>query len=239
MNCTNVLELAPLYLTGELEPGRAEQVSAHLEACPSCAREIAQQRTFDSLLRRSVLAEPADSSRVERSVRQIIANESRRRWLGVAGIAAALLLAALGTWVALRQRAIPVYAAAARDHRIEIVDGQPRQWFTDRTSIGSLARAQGVPDSAIDAMAPAGYRLEKGKVCRLDGQLFLHLVYVNGAANFSIFLRRAGGGGRWHTESRGAEHVAGFEEHQLAALVVTEQGGDAAERVARSAASVL
>lgn len=242
MNCTDVWQLAPLYLSGELDSARAGQFSAHLRVCDSCAREIGQQKAFDSLLRAEVLSEPIDSAGVERMVRQSIAAESRRRVLLVAGVAAVLALAVFGIRTALRPASTPVYAAAAWDHRIEIVEGQPREWFTDAASIENLARSQGIAESAVHALAPAGYRLARGKICFLNGQLFLHLVYASASGrseNVSLFLRRADGNRSIHAETRGAEHVAGFQEHQLTALVVTEQPGNAAERLARSAFATL
>ena len=239
MNCTEVLELAPLHLSGELEPARAVQVSAHLGGCLSCARELGQQQAFDSRLRSIVLAESVETTGIEHNVRQTIGREARRWMFEFAAVAAVLLLSVLGIRMALRPSAIPVYAAAARDHRVEIVDGQPRKWFTDRASIDGLARAQGVSATAIDGMASGGYHLARGKVCRLDGQFFLHLVYVNGAENFSVFVRHADGLQAIYHETQGAEHVAGFQGHQMTALIVTEQAGDAADRFARLASTVL
>jgi hypothetical protein len=72
--------------------------------------------------------------------------------------------------------------------------------------------------------------------------MFLHLVYVNdvnGARSFSVFLRPADRIEAMHVESHGAEHVAGFQDRRLSALIVTEQSGDAALRLARSAAAIL
>jgi anti-sigma factor RsiW len=253
MNCKDVLDLAPLYLTGELESTRAEQVAAHAKVCPSCARELGQQKTFDALLRQSVLAEHFDGSRVEGEVRRLIAQSSQRsgsqRWMfALAGIAALLLLA-LGIRTIFSSQAEPVYAAAALDHRLEIVNRQPRKWFTDRASIETLAGRQGISGSTIDAMAPAGYHLAQGKLCRLDGKIFLHLVYVsdvyvndvhvNDAQNFSVFLGPADGAAAIHAETQGAEHVAGFRDRQLSVLIVTEQSGDAALRLARSTAAII
>ena len=239
MNCTEVLDLAPLYLTGEVPAARAAQLAAHVKVCPACARELGRQEAFDSLLRESLLAEHFDSSGVESSVRQAIDGSVSRRWIfAFAGVAAALLLG-LGIRAVFSSRAVPVYAAAAQDHRLEIVDRQPRKWFTDRASIETLAGRQGVSGSAIDAIAPAGYHLAQGKLCRLDGEIFLHLVYVNDSQNFSVFLRPSDGVAAMHTETQGAEHVAGFQDRQLSALIVTEQSGDAALRFARSAAAII
>lgn len=238
MNCSDILELAPLYHTGELEPARADEFSSHLRGCASCLRELEGQRSLDSLLRTAVIAEAVDCSRLEANVRRAIVHESRRWFVAVAGIAAVLMIA-----LAVRTidvvRATAMFAAAARDHHLEIVEGRPRKWVTSHSELGALAQANGVPASAIEAIAPAGYHVEKGKICVLDGQFVLHLVYANGGANFSVFLRRARGSRSVRQQSRGAEHVAGFEQHQLAALIVTTLPGDAARRFALSAAAAL
>jgi anti-sigma factor RsiW len=246
MNCAAVLNLAPLYLTGELEAERAAELAAHIKDCASCAWELGQQKAFDVMLREAVLAEDVDSSRVERNVRLVVgerrgpvtspswAQALGRRWMfALAGLAAVLLVAVF------LMRARPVYAAAAKDHRLEIVELQPRKWSTERTSIAALARRQGVPDSAIDGIAPAGYHLAQGKLCFLDGKIFLHLVYSNEAGQVSVFLRPADRVEAVHAESHGAEHVAGFQDRKLSALFVTEQSGDAAMQFARSAAAVI
>jgi hypothetical protein len=238
MNCAEVLNLAPLYLAGELEPGRADELDAHVNGCASCARELGQQKAFDAMLRESVLAEEVDSSRVERNVRLVVRQSAGpvfpRRWVfAVAGLAAVLLL------TIFLMRARPVYAAAAKDHRLEIVELQARHWSTDRTSIAAMAQRQGVPDSAIDRIAPPGYHLAQGKLCFLDGRIFLHLVYANNAGKLSVFLRPADRMESVHAERLGAEHVAGFQDQKLSALFVTEQSGDAAVRFARAAAAII
>ncbi len=250
MNCSDVLEIAPLYLTGELDSARAKKLAAHLAACSSCARELGQQQAFDHLLRTSLLAEPVDSQRVERGVRQLVAHADapralRNRMFALAALAAVLLLAVSGIWTASwpHKHTQAVYAAAARDHQFEIVDKQPRKWLTDEASIQALARTEGVSGAAIAAIAPPGYQLAQGKICRLDGHLFLHLVYVSALGNFSLFLRRndtkATDGKSIYSETQGAEHVAGFHDSQLNALIVTGQSSDAALLFARSAAAVI
>jgi anti-sigma factor RsiW len=247
MNCSEVPELGPLYLAGELDVRRAQELSAHVQLCPACEQELGRQQAFDTLFRGSVLAQPVDSSRVERNVRKLIAQSVdsravRHRMLGMAAIAAVLLLAALGTRTVLSRHAPPVYAAAARDHRAEILDGQARKWLTDSAAIQALAAREGVSGAAVAAIAPAGYHLAQGKLCRLDGLLFVHLVYVSAVGNFSVFLRRDGAakdGTPIYRETRGTEHVAAFRNQQLSALIVTEQSGDAALRFARATAAAL
>jgi hypothetical protein len=244
MNCGEISKFAPLYLAGELEPALAENFSAHLKSCPACRRELRQQTTFDELLRTSVLAEHIDSSSVDQRVRaRISAGESRPRgWiLAVAGVAAVLVLAAVGYRVMVSFRMKPVYAAAARDHRMEIVDRQPRKWLTDYASIEGLAGHVGLPGSVVAAFAPAGYHLAQGKLCFLDGRVFLHLVYTDESGNFSLFVGPSGDSAfpGIHASTFAAEHVAGFQHDGLGALIVTEKPGDAVLYLAKYAETVL
>lgn len=243
MNCSDISAFAPLYLTGELDPERTEAFSKHLGNCPACRRELGHQTAFDELLRAAVLAEPVDSSSVDQRVRQTIDAQQRtsRRWMfTAAGIAAVLLVAIAGYRAVFSARTQPVYAAA-RDHRMEIVDRQPRKWFTDRASIEGLAGREGLPDSVVSAFIPSGYRLVQGKLCLLDGHVFLHLVYANESGIFSLFLRRPDDAGSYgiRTDTFAAEHIAGFQNDQVSALIVSEQPGETVLRLAKSAAAVL
>lgn len=239
MNCADVLEFAPLYLSRELDPARVEQFREHLRVCPSCAHKMEEQKAFDSLFRESVLADSVDSASIERRVWRAITGDSRRRWVAVAAVAATLLVGALAVRTALAPGMTPFFAAAARDHHIEIVDAQPREWLTDRNQIGALAGGQGVSLSTLDSIASAGYQLQRIRLCFLNGQIFLHLVYANGSEDLSVYLRRGAGLRNLHTEIQGPEHVAGFQGRQLIALVVTDLPDDTAERFARSAATIL
>jgi anti-sigma factor RsiW len=244
MNCSDISALTALHLAGELDSARKEAFAAHLRTCPACRRELEQETALDELLRTSILAEPVDSFSVNQRVRASISagrRTSRRRRLTAAGIAAVLLLAALGYRVTVSYRTKPIYAAAARDHRMEIVDGQPRKWFRDDASIQGLAGRVGVPGSVVAAFVPAGYRLAQGKLCFLNGRVFLHLVYKDESGNFSLFLRRsddsAPAGIRTNTFA--AEHVAGFKQGALSALIVTEQPADSALYLAKYAQTIL
>jgi hypothetical protein len=96
----------------------------------------------------------------------------------------------------------------------------------------------------ITADAPDGYHLAQGRLCFLNGQVFLHLVYTAGAANFSLFLRRPGKRSLFATGATDAgsfvsQNAAGFEKHHVTAVVVTQQPGDIARRLAQSVAAML
>ena len=254
MTCSDVSNLTPLYLTGELDEIRVRRLNLHTRHCPECAREVAQQAALDARLRAVVMADQVDSQAVEARVLQRIGAEKASRtrgwrWgLAPAGIAAALVMGVLGYRATFSheppQTASGALAAAARDHRMEIVEQQPRRWRTDLTSLNELAAREGISTATISAIAPANYHFQEGKLCKLDGQIYLHLVYSDstGKQNFSLFLDRqkdTSGVTRIVSAKLGAECVAGFKSGQLNAMVVTDQSADAALQLARFAASVI
>jgi hypothetical protein len=254
MNCSEVLELVPLLLTGELDSRRTELLTAHLAGCPGCALQLSDARTLDEQVRLCVLAEHVDSEALERRVMQRIAVESKpswnrfRTWPVAAGFACVALVAVAGYESSPKPTGL--FTAAARDHRFEVVDRQPRKWRSDLTSVSQLAASRGINNSLIEAVAKAGYSFKEARLCRLDGFVFLHLVYIDSGHEFSVFLREEDGGkvsGSRHgsvdgkpiyTSDLGAQHVAGFADGALKALVVTDQP-DAALRIAQAAAKVI
>lgn len=257
MNCSDIAELAPLYASGELDGARASKFAAHLHACPGCEQEIEQQRRFDSRLRESVLAESVDTSALEARVRAKIvygdvAAPPRHFWqLAIAAAVLLMVAAGVGYKALVSARVPQVFADAADDHRDEIIAKQPRRWLSDRSAIEALAARQNVPMTAIDSLESQGYHLEKAKVCELDNQRYLHLVYSSNAQEYSVFLRRADGksvgshpkevvNGRPIYESdRGNLHVASFQAPAINGLVVADSTAEAAIRAAEIASRGL
>ena len=144
---------------------------------------------------------------------------------GIAALAAVLLLAIAGYRTILSFHTQAIYSAAARDHHVEIVQAQPRKWQTDAADLERLVSSQGLPGVSVATLAPAGYRLQRGRLCLLEGRVFVHLVFSRGRDSFSLFLRQretprmlsAG------ATAFAAEHVAGFQTNSLTALVVSGQ----------------
>jgi len=239
MTCADLVIVAPLYLSGELDAARVAEVQAHLESCPGCAAEMAAQAGIDARLRQQVLAETTDSEALERRIVQSI---KVRRWFPVAvGIAAALVLVFLGSLVWNVVRVTRTYSDAARDHRREVVEQQPRAWVSGRPALEALAARQGLLPSAVTQFDRAGYSLERGKLCRLDGRVYLHMVYARDGQEFSIFLRQRGEpfASSVRNSDRGAEHVASFQTDLVAGMVVTDQSSETARQLAHVAASLL
>ncbi len=244
MSCREISALAPLFFTGELDPARAAAFSEHLRNCASCRQELAEQSAFDESLRAAILSEAVDAGSVNQRVRDLIhaAPHTSHRWKHVAaGIAAVLVIAVVAYFEVRTARSNPFALAAARDHRMEVIDLQPRPWLTDRSAIEALAAKRGLPVSVVSALTPAGYRLMHAKLCYLDGQWFLHLVYDNPLGNASVYLRRVDkfSDSAVRVESIAAEQVAGFQHGRIVTLVVTNQPGQVVERLAQSVSALL
>ncbi|HEY3939647.1 MAG TPA: zf-HC2 domain-containing protein [Bryobacteraceae bacterium] len=255
MNCKDIAALCPLYFCGELDAAQAAAFRTHVGACAACAEKLDRQSRLDAQLREAVLSDDADSAVVERRVRERIDGERRSfsssRAAMAAGIAATLLVGFLGYRAAIAWSTHRVCADAADDHRTEVVERHHRTWLRDPLAIVNLAERNGVPPSAVLALAPAGYHLELGKLCRLDGSTFLHLVYAREGHEFSTFLRRrdfqtlvgtrretAAGKPIYEADARG-EHIAYFQTRQFTAMFVSDQSSAASLNFARAAAEVL
>ncbi len=140
---------------------------------------------LDERLRAVILAEDVDTSRLAAAVRNQIHSRRSRGFLWVLAAAASMALAIA---VSFAYQAFfvppPVCVAAVQDHEREIVNGARRRWLSDLSAIQSLAAKQGVPASAIAQLGTTGYRLERGRLCFLKKQIYLHLVYSrDGALN--------------------------------------------------------
>ena len=267
MDCNQVTELAPLYLSGELDRERAGAIDAHLRSCASCMGEIEGQARLDARMREVIAGEHIDAGGVERWIRARIATEqprskvapispprprSRRGWIAAAiGIAAVLVLAALGYRGLISPHVAQVYADAARDHQREVVEQEPRHWLSDRASISALAQGQGIAASAPFALSSGPYHLERARLCFLDGRIYLHAVYTDGAREFSVYFhvrgsqplpgspREIDNGRILHTSILGTEEVASLQTKDLAVMVVSDRYSGDALRVARLAATTL
>lgn len=192
---------------------------------------------LDQRLRESVLADEVDTSRLAAAVRSEIA--SRRLHVRGWAVAAAGLIAmvAAGAWsyrMFQHEQATPaVCSAAVLDHQREVVQGEPRQWLTDPSAIQTLARKQDVPVAAIAALQSAGYRLERARLCFLQKQIFLHLVYSRQGRETSVYLHPAGR--EFDRTVAGSGSLAYFETARLTAVFV----GTDAQTFARAGVKVL
>ena len=237
MTCTELAELSPSYLSGELDNRRAAILDAHLKTCPGCFEELQRQ---------------ARGRAAGRSRQAGVRPHRPRPWvIAVMSAAAMFLLAVLGSLVLMGPQGGRVYAAAARDHRLEIAEQQPRRWVAGPAQIAAMAERRGVPGSAVLALSAQGYHLERGRLCFVGPRVFVHLVYSGDGHEFSVYLRGRGTGALpgairetvnsapLRVADEGIQHVASVETSRLTVLIVDDQSADAALRFARFASTVL
>jgi anti-sigma factor RsiW len=169
---------------------------------------------IDGKLRGAFREELPDTGRLEEAVLKRIAAIRLRYWFG---IAAAILAVLLGYCVVRPSR---LYRDAARDHRLEVIEPQPRHWRTDPAEIAKLSARFQLPDVA--SLAPAGYRLERAKMCGLEGRPALHVVYGSRAQEFSVYFRAPSGGAESiRAESVGREQLAAFQNGRVQGVIAT------------------
>ncbi len=174
---------------------------------------------LDRELREAYLREPFDTRGLEGSIRAEIRRQSRRRSALRSGLAAALVVAGLwGYWASRRSPEPKIYREAALDHQAEVVQKIPRHWSTTGSELDNVTARFGLSRQRI---ALSGYRLLRAKVCLLDGHRVLHLVYDDGASEYSLFLLAD----HKHVptgEARiDAEHIEGFDALHNTGLVVS------------------
>lgn len=236
MNCKDIAELAPNYLSGEIDGNQRDRFRAHLAECRSCAAHIERQAALDARLNDAFSSELPDVVALQQSVRARIARNRLRQWMLGAASAAAILFAALLGYRMLQPDRL--FYDAERDHRMEVVEHQPRRWRTDPAEIGKLTARYGLSNLVL--IAPAGYRLEHAKMCGLDGAAALHLVYTNGAQEFSFYVRtRTGAAEGLRTKRVGSENLARFQTDRLEAVIVTAGSSEECLQFAHIAAGVL
>ena len=90
------------------------------------------------------------------------------------------------------------------------------------------------------ALLSSGYLLNRGKLCRLDGRLFLHLVYTDGSHTFSLYLRPENGRAvPVATADLNGKHLGCSENGEIMAVVVTNESPSAARALAAFAGAAL
>jgi len=238
MNCKEIEELAPLYLSGEMEEDRKVLFHTHLAECRSCAQQMERLSAMDARLRKALCAGLPEAGALERSVSRQIAQKRAEWWQLIAAVAAVLLIIAVLNYGIFRPGpGARLFMEVTRDHRQEVIEHQPRRWRSGPSEIEELAARYQLRDVA--ALAPAGYRLEHAKMCGLDGQPALHLVYTNGVQEVSLFVRSRTGGNRGiSATSAGDVRLASFQNDRIQLIAAGGASGDCL-RFVRFAASVL
>jgi anti-sigma factor RsiW len=239
VNCDQVQVLAPLWLTGELDGARRAAFAEHLAGCGGCTHFLEEQISLDARIQNELGKEDPNPERTQRVVLRKIAWQRRRPWVAAAGIAA---LFSIGFEWRKRDQPDRLFADAARDHQLEVVEHQPRRWRSESAAIALVTARFGLTADKASDLAPRGYRLLRAKICGLDGVPALHLVYGNNdsAREISVYVRRgATGSKKGGAAEIGEERLAYSANGRYSTVVVTTGNIGECRQVARRTAELL
>ncbi len=257
MNCTEAKFVMPLVLSNELDALAFADFECHVEVCGSCSRELAYSQYCDDLLRDAYREEPVDTLNLRRSVLNEISRSSqpRRHFFGrpvyalpiVAGL---LLVIVIGVgYYSLRSNSSPaIYSAAFDDHFEEVVrHASIPGWHEGSTDIKNFVDRQLGDANVPDKLAPAGYHLQRARLCDLPDKEYVHLVYKNDAREISIYVRRKDAelpvgtvetvnGCALHATVINKFEIAAFQSQKYTVLVVSDLPRAESLSIARAAA---
>lgn len=249
MDCRSMQELIQVYLDSELDARSTLEVQQHLEACNRCARTLESLAEQDRHLKESARAESVSSADVREKIlaaihHQSIATTRGRRTFGDwRKVAAAAAIITLGAFLWLLGGLLPgrnqnVYAAIATDHVVCSVDRHLGAGITIQ-ELNRLAASYGKLASLPD-LSSFGYTDPRGRICRVKGLEFLHLVFYNSEHQpLSLFLRPHAVGlipEQLSVVDTDRGNVATLSRNGVDLLVVTPQGETRAASVAEAVA---
>ncbi len=250
MSCQDVQKFVYVYLDGEFDAREQAEWDAHLAQCPACARLVAAERAFRTLLQASLRERPvrAPASLVQ-AVRARLdeaaggaRQRTRRIFVWGPALAAA---AALTVFVAVRaagprapdfappelraDTVAPLVDGAAEVHH----RGLPAEVEGPETVLASNLGAK-VPFRPVPPLpASTGARLLGARVVRVDGQPGIQFLYEYHGRRVSVVQLAPAPSGPGSpqlagapvtprlTESRGY-NVALFSDHGLTNSVVSD-----------------
>lgn len=244
MNCSEVHYYGPLYHSGELEAPFLQDFHQHLEVCTVCDETIRGEQAADNALRLAP-DELLDVSRVRDEVlaqirqEQVVPNPGFRLTPvhGLVGTATLLLMmfAASLSFRPAVQTPLTIYRDAADDHRAEVAEHMKLRWAQDDSSILTLLQSVGATEELTQQITPAGFHLDRARICRLLSHSYVHLVYTDGRREVSYFLRSREGeqltgspiltvnGKAIYADSIRDLSVAGFQSNDVTVLLVSDE----------------
>jgi anti-sigma factor RsiW len=259
MNCGEVTELIQLYLDNELQARDTLDMQKHLESCSACTRLLQTLLEQDKLLREEARAQKVDSHVVREkiliAVRRPFEPERKRwsapafwsahpAWQRVAAIvaltiAAGLLFSMAGLLPGVTDN---IYAAVAADHADHCSVESGLGAISEVEELARLSRTYGKQEHTPD-LSNFGYKNPVGRVCMVNGTLFLHLVYYTSDQRpLSVFLQPHSAGlisdALRVLRERGYS-VSSVSKSGVDVLVVTSQDDERGAAIATTLASQL
>ncbi len=262
MNCEEAKGLIQLYLDDELDARNTLATQQHLEVCDDCSREFNVLLAQDRSLRRAAQAETIDSSNLRADILKSIGRQTQAaqtttkisrltHWLKISSWqrAAAVVALAIGlALVAIRLGQTPhvnesVCAAVIADHTAhDSVGDMMGAMIINPEELGRFARTF-ARLNAVPNLSAFGYDKPQGRICKLDGIEFLHLIYYQPAQEpLSLFICPHTPGLTAEQLSplhRGRFNVVSFSQSGIDLLIVSSLSEERTSTIARAVASQL
>ncbi len=177
MKCSEVRNLARLYLDSELEPKSSLEIEQHLQSCRECAGLYEAEQKFDErlfgVLRRGrktpALWEEVES-RMQPAHRRKTALFRRWKVLALGGSAALFIAVLIGSRILFTSPTLDLAEIVEKDHR-EFVEGKMMPEFAGALPDDVAGHLGGRLDAAAFTKVPAraGFRSEGSRLCHLHG----------------------------------------------------------------------
>lgn len=251
MNCGNVQDLLPLYLSGELGGEDLAAVQLHLQACESCSKAVSADRELDDTLRAAILENSPDVSEVLLCVHDRMATTRWKRMLhfpsvhAVVLVASVVLVAILGLSVFRAHQAQRKTALdAANDHYSDLVLSRHPDWAYQPQDVAHFMKEQFAQQDLLAVITPTGASFEKVRLCNLGGTQYAHFVFRSGSTETSVFLLPNANLRNRHDSVHLADaghglEVSGFSSADMTGMVVGNKGEVPTQEIANRLAGTL
>ena len=201
-DCHRTEQLLESYVDNELDAVVTQAISEHLEVCAACNRKMEDIRAQNELVSRAVKSGQADNSTLRASIEAatIAKHQQLFQW-SMPRVQVWATVAALTVLIAfisilylprfLRPYTSSLFKAAADNHITCIREAEAPDWARTQPEIIQVEESFIGRDRHVPMMTVDGYQLVRARVCMLNGETFLHLVYENDAGReASLFVGR-------------------------------------------------
>jgi anti-sigma factor (TIGR02949 family) len=215
--CEKIRRYLDSYVNNELTVETNHEVVRHLESCSACAGEAEDRSRLKARLKSAVTAQNAPADLSEKIREQIRQQDPRRfaspHWTRWGAVAAAVVLASFGTWMArgrwgggdiysdgptqdayiqkLSRTVAVVLRVGLRDHvHCSVLSGTPKKPpALDQVAQDMGSKYKGLVP-LVKASIPPDYRIMMGHQCDYGGRRFVHLAMTNGTSLMSLVIAR-------------------------------------------------
>ena len=213
--CQKTRRYLDSYLNGKPLTETSPEVLRHIESCSACAAEFEQRSRLKARVKSAVDGQSVPAGLSEKIRRQIRHDEAQpstiTSWSRWGAVAAAVLLATLGTWTLrdgwiggdiysdgpvqdafiqrISQTISTVLRVGLRDHvHCAVLSGVPKTAPTlEQVAQGMGPKYNGLVP-LVRASIPADYRIVMGHQCDYAGRIYVHLAMSNGRNLMSLVI---------------------------------------------------